>query len=272
MAVPKVRAPRSFSYTVYDMQNADVLSNSFSGMPMKSLQPPKSLVEQAYDTILDAICDGTLLPHERLTQDEIAARLAVSRQPVMSALALLRQQGFVIEHGRRGLAVAPIDRARFDAIYEVRSALEPLAARLATARMTPGLLAEGRAIVARGKKVAAAGDAKAALQADVDFHSFIYAASGNPLIVETMQLHWQHLRRGMGEVLRQPRFLQQVWREHAAILQAMGEGDAEHAAKLIGDHVGGAHREVREKLSGATATPAPPVSTRRSGTRVAGTP
>lgn len=220
---------------------------------MQILQPARTLVEQAYDTILDAICDGTLKPNERLTQDEIAAKLAVSRQPVMSALGLLKQQGFVIEHGRRGLAVAPVDLARFDAIYEVRSALEPLAARLATARMTPELLERGRELVTLGKRVSAAGDAKATLQADVDFHGFIYKAAGNPLILETMQLHWQHLRRSMGEVLQRPRFTQQVWREHAAILDAMAEGDAERAAQLIGGHVGEAHRRVRAELVERTA-------------------
>lgn len=219
---------------------------------MHILQPTKTLVEQAYDTILDAICDGTLKPNERLTQDEIAARLAVSRQPVMSALGLLKQQGFVIEHGRRGLAVAPVDLARFDAIYEVRSALEPLAVRLAASRMTPELLAQGRQLVAHGKRVAAAGDAKATLQADVDFHVFIYEVAGNPLILETMQLHWQHLRRSMGEVLQRPRFTQQVWREHAAILDAIADGDGQRAAQLIGGHVGEAHTRVRAELAERT--------------------
>ncbi|HSN33076.1 MAG TPA: GntR family transcriptional regulator, partial [Ideonella sp.] len=89
---------------------------------MESLKPARTLVEQAYERILDAICEGSLAPGERVTQDELAARLSVSRQPVMTALGLLRQQGFLVEHGRRGLQVAPADRARFDAIYQFRSA------------------------------------------------------------------------------------------------------------------------------------------------------
>jgi len=225
---------------------------------MKSLQTQKTLVDQAYDAILDAICDGTLAPHERLTQDEIANRLAVSRQPVMSALGLLKQQGFLIEHGRRGLAVAPINRARFDAIYEFRSAIEPLAARLATERMTPERLALGRALVEHGMAVASAGDARATLQADVDFHTFIYETSGNPLIVETMHLHWQHLRRSMGEVLRRPRLTLQIWKEHAGILEAMAKGDADEAARRIGEHVRVAHERVsRELIAFAAAEPGP---------------
>ena len=72
---------------------------------MESLKPQKTLVEQVYERIRDAICDGTLPAGARVTQDELAARLQVSRQPVMSALGLLRQQGFLVEHGRRGLQV-----------------------------------------------------------------------------------------------------------------------------------------------------------------------
>jgi DNA-binding GntR family transcriptional regulator len=221
---------------------------------MKTLKPQRTLVEQAYDTILDAICDGSLAPNERLTQDELAARLNVSRQPVLSALGLLRQQGFVIDHGRRGVAVAPVDPARFDAIYQIRAALEPLAAKLATERMTPELIERGRRIVAQGRKVAAAGDAKATLQADVDFHTFIYEASGNPLIAEAMQLHWQHLRRAMGEVLRRPRMTQQVWREHAAVMEAMASGDAKASARLLQEHIGVAQVRVGEELAAGADT------------------
>ncbi len=215
---------------------------------MQTLRPPKTLVEQAYETILDAICSGTLAPNERLTQDELAARLNVSRQPVMHALAALKAQGFLAEAGRRGLLVAPIDPARFEAIYQLRSAIEPLAVRLATTRMTAADAARGRELVAQGKRLAEAGDAKAILQADVDFHAWIYALSGNPLIAETMQLHWHHLRRAMGEVLRQPAMSKPVWDEHERIVAAMVTGDGERAAQLMYDHIVVAYQRVRTQL------------------------
>jgi DNA-binding GntR family transcriptional regulator len=211
---------------------------------MESLKPQKSLVEQVYERILDAICEGALPAGTRVTQDELAARLQVSRQPVMSALGLLRQQGFLVEHGRRGLQVAPADRRHFDAIYEFRSVLEPWAASLAAERATPQQIERGRALVEQGQRVAAAGDAHATLQADIEFHNFIYEASGNPLVTESMQLHWQHLRRSMGEVLQRPRFTQKVWREHAAILEAIAAGDRAAAARLLEAHV----REARERV------------------------
>jgi DNA-binding GntR family transcriptional regulator len=218
---------------------------------MKSIKPHKTLVEQAHEAILDAICDGTLAAGTAVTQDELAARLQVSRQPVMTALGLLKKEGFLVDRGRRGLQVATVDRSRFEAIYEFRSAVEPLAAALAAGRITAEQVARGRALVAEGRRVAAAGDARATLQADIDFHALIYEASGNPLILESMQTHWRHLRRAMGEVLQRPRFTQKVWKEHAAILGALAAGDSETAARLIGEHVREARERVGEELAAA---------------------
>jgi len=223
----------------------------FRDAVMESIKPQKSLVEQVHEAILDAICDGTLAAGTAMTQDELAARLQVSRQPVMTALGLLRNQGFLVERGRRGLQVAPADRARFEAIYEFRTAIEPLAAALASQRRSAEWVGRARAVVAEGRRVAAAGDAKATLQADIDFHMLIYEASGNPLFVESMQTHWLHLRRSMGEVLQRPRFTQKVWKEHAAILEAITAGHAEEAARLIGGHVREAHERVGAELAAA---------------------
>ena len=92
---------------------------------MESLTPPKSLVDRAYEVILDALCDGTLKPGERLTQEDVATRLNVSRQPVTHALAVLRAQGFLVQTGRRGLMVTEIEPSFFEAIYQFRSEVEP---------------------------------------------------------------------------------------------------------------------------------------------------
>jgi len=51
------------------------------------LQPAPDLVDQVYRALLAAISDGSLAPGERITQEAIAERLAVSRQPVLQARA-----------------------------------------------------------------------------------------------------------------------------------------------------------------------------------------
>jgi DNA-binding GntR family transcriptional regulator len=211
---------------------------------MEAIAPAKSLVEKTYDALLDAICAGEFRPGERLGQDEVAERLNVSRQPVNSAIAMLKAQRFVIDTGRRGVVVAPVDRQLFESIYQVRSAIEPLAVELATPRISAKTIARGEEIVARGTSLMQANDPRGVLQADIDFHTLIYELSGNAIIVDTMRLNWLHLRRSMGEVLRFPGMTFQVWKEHRAIFAAMVSGDAEDAAAKMRSHITEAPKRV----------------------------
>ncbi len=204
---------------------------------MEALAPSRSLVERSYDALLDAICAGELRPGDRIGQDEIAERLGVSRQPVNSAIAMLKAHRFVVDTGRRGVVVAPVDPLLFGAIYQVRAVLDPLATKLATPRLDATAIRRGRSIVARGQALMLAGDAKGVLQADIDFHTHIYELSGNPVIVDTMRLNWLHLRRTMGEVLRLPGMTAQVWKQHARIWEAMVRQNAAEAAELMREHV-----------------------------------
>lgn len=212
---------------------------------MKSLTPKKNLIDQAYETILDAVLDGSFRPGERLTQEDIAARLNVSRQPVMQALALLKKQGFLADSGRRGLKVSAIDPAYFDTIYQYRAAIEPLAVRLATQRLKRDDIRRGQALIEEGKQKAAAGDAKGSLQADMDWHNFLYEVSGNSIVQDTMLMHWRHMRRGMAQALSPPARPVASWEEHARIFEAMIAGDAERAADLMLDHLSHAHDWLR---------------------------
>ena len=98
---------------------------------MLTLEPRKTLVEQTYDALVDAICIGALAPGERLTEDALAARLNVSRQPVNAALAMLRANHLVEATGRRGVVVSRIDPVLYRNIYDFRSVVEPLAVELA---------------------------------------------------------------------------------------------------------------------------------------------
>ncbi len=218
---------------------------------MESLQQPKSLVDQAYQVILDALCDGTLKPDERLTQEEIAARLNVSRQPVTHALAVLKAQGFLTQAGRRGLMVTPIKPEFFQAIYELRSAVEPLAVTLAIPRLDAAAIATARGLIAKGREMVAAKDAGGGLQADIDFHAFIYDQSGNALIADSMRLHWHHLRRAMSQVLSYPGMSEAVWQQHEKILDEMIAGNSEGASAMMRHHLLDAFARVS---SGAAKT------------------
>src|ERR1041384_6911660 len=98
---------------------------------MIPLDPSPNLSEQVYARILEAITDRTLLPGQRITQNELAEKLRVPRQPVSHALHQLHRQGLLAESGRRGFEVTQLDPLRIRQLYEVRGAIDGLAARLA---------------------------------------------------------------------------------------------------------------------------------------------
>src|SRR3954463_2070928 len=98
------------------------------------LEATPDLVDRVYRSLGDAISDGSLAPGQRITQDEIAQQLAVSRQPVLQALRLLKKDGFVQDAPGRGLQVAELDAQWTRNVYQVRGALDALAARLAAQR------------------------------------------------------------------------------------------------------------------------------------------
>jgi DNA-binding GntR family transcriptional regulator len=202
------------------------------------------LTEQVYQRLLKAICNGELAAGSRLTQEELAANLDVSRQPVLQALRMLKRDGFVMDAGRRGLMVAPVGAELISQIYEVRAVLDALAARQAAgakARIDPGLIAAGRRAVA-GSHIGSM------IDADLAFHNAIYAASGNPLIAETANHHWRHIRRAMGAVLQQARVRDSVWDEHQAIIDAIGRGDVARAEALAREHGEEAGRNLVREL------------------------
>ena len=216
---------------------------------MEPLAPSLVLVDQVYHRLLGAITDRTLQPGQRIRQAEMAATLGVSRQPVSHALQLLKHQGLVQDSGRKGLEVVPIDAGRICHLYEVRGALDGLAARLAAARVTQG--ADGstmQSALAAGARLGPRAELAALVQADVDFHQAIYALSGNPAIPETIGPQWPHLRRSMGTVLASGPYRERAWHEHAAIACAILSGDADAASAAAIDHAETAGRETSQWL------------------------
>src|SRR5262249_21846350 len=154
--------------------------------PIAHVDIAPELSEQVYERLLEAICEGVLAPGARLRQEELAANFDVSRQPVLQALRMLKKDGFVIDVGRRGLVVAPLDANAIAHIYEVRSVLDGLAARqaaLAKAKIDAKVIADGRKAV-EGARIGPM------IDADTRFHNLLYAASGNPLIAVTANHHW----------------------------------------------------------------------------------
>ena len=217
---------------------------------MIPLEPAPNLTDQVYARIPEAITDRTLLPGQRVTQNELAERLGVSRQPVSHALHLLHRQGLLAESGRRGFEVTQLDPQRIRQLYEVRGALDALAARMAAGRVRTD--ATGRAQLEAALRAGRAIDKKTPLARlvalDVDFHSAIYRLAGNPAIEEIIAPQWPHMRRSMATVLAELDYRQSAWSEHETIAAHILSGNARAAAASAEAHAQVAGQRTEERL------------------------
>lgn len=216
---------------------------------MEALKPKKTLVEETYYTLVDAICSGEIRPGERLNQDEIAAQLGVSRQPVNSAISILRANALVEDTGRRSVVVSRFDPDLFRSIFEYRKVIEPFAIRLAGNNLGDKHRRQADRVLRIGDKAIQRGRLTALLQADMLFHEMIYDWSGNLVVRISMKTNWHHIRRSMAEVLRNSSKAMPVWEEHKDIIKALFLGEIETAAQIMEDHIDHAYRTVVDAIT-----------------------
>ena len=214
------------------------------------------LVEQVYQRLRDAITDGSLPPGRRVRQGELADRLGVSRAPISHALHLLKHQGLVIESGRRGVEIAPIDPDQLRDVYQIRAALDSLAARLLAGRFAGGEIdANGSRRLEEALRAGEGVQPKTPLSTrvavDVAFHQEIYALCGNPTIEETLAPLWPHIQRAMNAVMAVDEIRTRAWQEHADIVRLVRAGDAEGAAAAAWSHAANAGSETEQRLRSA---------------------
>lgn len=204
---------------------------------MKVLATQPNLAEQVHDAIVCDISAGKLKPGERIIQEQIAQILGVSRQPVQQALLLLRNQGVLRDAPGRGLVVASLDLDQVGSMYDIRAVLEGLAFRKAAECNAEKAKKHGPALIKNGRKATAGGSVTAMIAADVKFHDFIYALSGNPMIALMMDAQWTYTQRVMGEVLMRDELPRDIWDQHDALLDAVMAGDGAAAEALARQHI-----------------------------------
>ena len=222
---------------------------------MKQLAAQPTLTERVHDAILAEIAAGRLGPGERIIQEQLAAALGVSRQPIQQALALLRQQGLLQDAPGRGLLVAPIDPAHVQRMSDLRAVIEGLASRRAAENVTTAARRTGAALIRAGRKASVEGSVADMVAADMALHGFIYGLSGNPLIEPALETHWAMMRRMMAEVLMRDETPRDIWDQHEAIVEAICAGDADRAERLAREHILQAAAFMVQRLGSPDAEP-----------------
>src|SRR5574344_1559079 len=109
------------------------MKSRLAPIKLDSYQPLRALV---CEHIRQAIIDGTFTRGERLMEIQLAEEMGVSRTPVREAIRKLELEGFVVMIPRRGTYVADISIKDITEVYEIRTALDILAAGLAAERIS----------------------------------------------------------------------------------------------------------------------------------------
>ncbi|ACB36596.1 transcriptional regulator, GntR family [Leptothrix cholodnii SP-6] len=199
-----------------------------------------SLVSVIVHNLRQQILDGTRHQGDRLVEGKLSAELGVSRVPVREALRQLASEGLVDIEPRRGASVTRISDDIAVELIEVRATLEGLNAKLAAQRRDPDKLPQLYALIATGDRAAQAEDVDALAAINARAHELIATVAENRVLQDLMR----SLRDRTALLFAPYRKLRArpLWIEHAQILQAVIDGDADLAGLLATRHVYSAAR------------------------------
>lgn len=192
-------------------------------------------IQQAVaDAVRTRIISGKLPAGERIDQDALAAEFSVSRMPVREALRQLGAEGFVTIVPHRGAIVTALSPSEVEEIYEVRAALEGVAARHASRELSPSDLTALRAILAAMRNE---DDIDRWVALNADFHDTINRASERPRLLELIQRFREQSQPYIRLYVQRLHKSAQARKEHKAILDALATRDADAAEAAVRAHL-----------------------------------
>jgi GntR family transcriptional regulator, rspAB operon transcriptional repressor len=192
---------------------------------------------QVYRALRDAIIATTLAPGQRLSENELAERLSVSRTPVREALIRLRDDRFVQIVPQLGTFVTRISLTALADAQFIRESLECAAVRLAAERADADDIAALRGLVLRQAEVSEHGDHERFALLDDEFHAALCELAGHSVAWEVAQRVKGHLNRVRRLSLPQPRYLEEMVSEHGQVLEALEQGDPDAAEAMLRHHL-----------------------------------
>jgi DNA-binding GntR family transcriptional regulator len=202
----------------------------------------------AYEIVRDRLVMLDIRPGDPINDDQLAAELGFGRTPVREALKRLERDRLVVAYPRRGTFATGVDMTDLADISEIRKQLEPIAAARAARTASQETRRRLAAIVEEVAKIGDGEDPRQVLRKDIRVHREIYKAAGNPHLEDILVSLDSHATRIWCLFLdRLPGVAHHV-REHAPLLQAIVDGDADTAASLTLDHVTGFEHAIRELL------------------------
>lgn len=226
--------------------------DSLAPIPAAAPAVVATVADRVFDQLRRAIVEGEIPAGSKLSEPALAERFAVSRGPLREAMRRLESTHLLERRANVGARVVALTRERLMKLYEVREALEGMAARLAAERMSATDIAALQAMLEqhRGEVARECWQAYFQQEGDPDFHYRIAVGSGNQRLIRILCDDLYHLARmyrcqfGMKSDRARD-----ALKEHALVVEAISERDGELAEWLMRRHVRASRKGAERRLA-----------------------
>lgn len=210
----------------------------------------------SYGVIKDMILTGQLKPGNKLSDQDLAMELGVSRTPVRNALSRLAQDGLLEESRGKGHRVADLDAKQVADLYALREVLEAHAIRLAVERATSSDFRELEGVLATLEKLSEDPSKRGEeIRVGLKIHEIIARASGDAFLHETLVrlLNRMHFFIWMDTLNEDPQAAELTRREHNDLLELIRSEKPDEAEALIRVHIRTAKQGILKILAARDA-------------------
>lgn len=221
------------------------LVRKLSSINLSNYMPLRELV---FKVLKEAIITEELKPGERLMEVKLAEDMGVSRTPVREAIRKLELEGLVVMVPRKGAYVADISVKDAAEVFEIRWALEGLAASLASQRITDMEIKELEKVLEDIQEAAKTSNTEMIIKKDSEFHNILFNSTKNERLAQIINNLKQQIYRFRVESFRNPERFKKTIQEHKAIIDAIKERDADKAEKITKNHIKKAEDNVMIQL------------------------
>jgi DNA-binding GntR family transcriptional regulator len=223
-----------------------------SSPPAEVIVSPKLVAERAYVELRDRIVTLRLAPGTVLREDELMGEMGIGRTPLREAVKRLALENLVAVQPRRGTFVSEVEASDIVNISEVRAELEGYAAQLAARRMDAAARAAAGELleeVAQVEELSLPEESERLMRLDERIHRFIWEASGNPYLIETLERYFTHSLRIWYLVLDRVPGLGHAVHDQTHLLEALLGRDGGRARTIMREHVLAFQREILAAFS-----------------------
>lgn len=201
---------------------------------IESLRGP-SAADLVFEELYRRIVRLDLPPGSKLSEQEVARQMAVSRQPVRDAFYRLSQLGLMQIQPQRSTTVSLISEEAVLEARFVRTALETETARIAGRALDDADLAELGGLIAAQEAAVAADDRMGFHALDDQFHQAICGAAGHAFVWTLIRENKAHMDRV--RYLSLSFHASNALADHRCILEALRAHDPERAAEEMRRHL-----------------------------------